>query len=217
MLVVMSCLKSYLRCIAQHNQLTSCGRFLSALIMKSQTGREGCMPFTGSKHPREGLSYIFANDRYVFLGSNLDSHNAICIFSFAVKFSVSPVKPLDQPIFWKASEIICKNPKDSPIKTTDVMLGDECSRAIGILMQDTVLTNTLEEIYGENTVKHIMTGKSVQRAFKGHLLVDKCFNELLVFEVLHRDPKFAVLVNACEETYHSLLTGDHSVESILSE
>ena len=57
----------------------------------------------------------------------------------------------------------------------------------------------------------------MQRAFRGHLLVEKYLNGLLVSEVMDRDPEFTAVVNACEQTYNSLLAGDHSVESILSE
>ena len=48
--------------------------------------------------------------------------------------------------------------------------------AIGTLMEGTGLKNILETVYGENAVVHMMTGKAVQRALWGHLLVDKCLN-----------------------------------------
>lgn len=176
----------------------------------------------GSNHPgKASVTFLPMIDMY--------PGDPTCILStltyicgLAEKSNISPVITFDQPLFWKASEIIYNAPKDSPIKTTVLMLGSfhtlmNVLGAIGTLMQGTGLSNILEEIYGENAVKHIMTGKSVQRAFRGHLLVEKCLNGLLVSEVMDRDPEFASLVNACEETYNSLLAGDHSVESILSE
>ena len=51
--------------------------------------------------------------------------------------------------------------------------------AIGTLMQGTGLANIFEEIFGENAVKLIMTEESVQRAFRGHLLPEKCFSRCM--------------------------------------
>ena len=42
--------------------------------------------------------------------------------------------------------------------------------AVGTLMQGSKLNRTLKEVYGENAVKHTLTGKSGQQAFRGHLL-----------------------------------------------
>ena len=53
-----------------------------------------------------------------------------------------------------------------------------------------------------------MTGKPVQRPFRGDLLLEKCLNEMLVSEVMDQDSEFTALVDACEEIYTSLLAGD---------
>lgn len=50
--------------------------------------------------------------------------------------------------------------------------------AIGTLMESKGLKDILEIVYGENTLTHIITGKSVQKAFRGHLLVNKFLNLL---------------------------------------
>jgi len=59
--------------------------------------------------------------------------------------------------------------------------------AIGTLMQGTGQANIFEEIFGENAIKHIMTGKYVQRAFRGYILLEKCLNGMLVSEVMNQD------------------------------
>ena len=41
--------------------------------------------------------------------------------------------------------------------------------AIGTLMEGSGLDTLLEEIYGENAVVHMLKGKAVQRAFRGHM------------------------------------------------
>ena len=38
-------------------------------------------------------------------------------------------------------------------------------------------------VYGENAVVHMMTGKSVQRSFRGHLLVDKCLKHMIASDM----------------------------------
>ena len=48
--------------------------------------------------------------------------------------------------------------------------------AIGTLMDESGLKDILETIYGENTVVHMMNGKAVERAFRGHLFVSVLLN-----------------------------------------
>ena len=62
----------------------------------------------------------------------------------------------------------------------------------------------------------MMTGKSVQRAFRGHLLVDKCLNHMIVSDMIDENPEFAALVDQSEEMYSSLLAGDMTLDSILT-
>ena len=60
-------------------------------------------------------------------------------------------------------------------------------------------------MYGSNAVQHIMTGKSVQRAFRGHLLIDRCVNHLIVSNILEDDPRFQSLIERAEDLYTSML------------
>ena len=62
----------------------------------------------------------------------------------------------------------------------------------------------------------MMTGKSVQRAFRGHLLVDKCLTRLVMKAVIDEKPELASLVEETEKMYLSMLNGDTTLESILS-
>ncbi len=87
--------------------------------------------------------------------------------------------------------------------------------AIGTLMEGTGLTNILEVVYGENAVHHMMTGKSVQRAFRGHLLVDRCLNYMVVSEVLQDEPGFESLVEQAEKFYTSLVAKEITLENAL--
>ena len=99
------------------------------------------------------------------------------IYKLAAKHKVIAIITFDQPLYWKAAEIILDEPQTSQLKNIVLMLGSfhtfmNLLGAIGTLMQGTGLQNILELVYGENAVVHMMTGKSVQRAFRGHLLVE---------------------------------------------
>jgi len=52
--------------------------------------------------------------------------------------------------------------------------------SIGHLMADSGLQELLEVAYASNTVTHMLTGKAVSRAVRGHLLIDAALNTILV-------------------------------------
>ena len=80
--------------------------------------------------------------------------------------------------------------------------------AIGTLMEGTGLSNILETVYGGNAVGHMMTGKAVQRALRGHLLVDKCLHSQLITEVAKDNPEIPTFLDQAEELYSCLLSGE---------
>ena len=61
-----------------------------------------------------------------------------------------------------------------------------------------------------------MTGKSVQRAFRGHLLVDKCLNRMVVSEMVHDSPEFAAMVEQSEAMYTSIVKGEIPLETVFT-
>ena len=60
----------------------------------------------------------------------------------------------------------------------------------------------------ENAVMHMMTGKAVQGALRGHLLVDKCLHSQLIMERAKADPEIQTLLDQADELYSSLLSGE---------
>ena len=87
----------------------------------------------------------------------------------------------DQSLFWKATKIVHDEPPASPLKKIVTMLGGFHTRmsflgAIGYIMEGSGLKEMLELVYGENTVKHIFSGKAVARAVRAHELVDASLN-----------------------------------------
>jgi hypothetical protein len=174
----------------------------------------------GCKHPGESsVSFLPMIDMY--------SGDMTCIQStleyicnIAMKYHIPPVITFDQLLFWKASEIVSNAPERSHLKEVVLLLGGfhtfmNLLGAIGTLMDGTGLKNLLEEVYGDNAVVHMPTGKSVQRAFRGNLLVDKCLNRLLVTKIVDNDPGFQHFVNKAEELYTAFLSGVKDAKSFL--
>ena len=94
----------------------------------------------------------------------------------------------DQPVFWKAS-IIVHESLDIYIKEITLLRGTfhttmNLLGCIGVIMENSGLTNVLEQIYGVNTVQHMLSGKAYSRALRGHLIVDTSLNTLIARDKL---------------------------------
>jgi hypothetical protein len=123
----------------------------------------------------------------------------------------------DQPLYWKVCEILKDAPDGSHLKKVIPLLG--CFHtfmnllgAIGTLMEGSGLSTVLEAVYGENAVHHMMTGKAVSRAFRGHLLIDKCLNALLLEDLAEEERE---LVSKAEDAYTRLTKESENHDSIL--
>lgn len=66
--------------------------------------------------------------------------------------------------------------------------------SIGHLMAASGLQEMMELIYASNAVVHMLTGKAVARAIRGHLLVDAALNALIAAST------FDVPIPVCGET-----------------
>ncbi|KAJ6661273.1 hypothetical protein lerEdw1_015410 [Lerista edwardsae] len=142
------------------------------------------------------------------------------ILKVAEKHQFSAVVTFDQPLYWKASEVIQAEPTGSPLKDIVLLLGSfhtvmNVLGAIGTLMDGTGLRNILEEVYAENAVVHMLSGKAVARAVRGHLLVDNCLHQLLLNSIAEDTPDFAALIDETEEAYQRLLQRETDFESFL--
>ena len=123
---------------------------------------------------------------------DLDPNNMTCIFSTlnyvcdqAKVYNVTPVVTFDQPLFWKALLIIESEPSWSVLKTVVLRLGGlhmEMSflGCVGHFMAATGLAQVLEMVYAENAVKHILTGKAIARAVRGHFMVHAALSTMLI-------------------------------------
>ena len=120
----------------------------------------------GSQHPGQSsfqflpMINMYSEDKSRIV-STLDF---IC--NLAMKHNLHTIVNFDQPLYWKAAEIIIDAPQNSHLKGVVLMLG--CFHtlmnllwAIGTLMKGTGLKNILETVYGENAFVYMTTGESV--------------------------------------------------------
>lgn len=88
-------------------------------------------------------------------------------------------------MYWKAVNIIVNEPDQSNLKSTVVRLGGFHTEmsflgAIGHLMNESGLSELLETVYASTAVSHMLTGKAIARATRGHFLVHTALTLLLI-------------------------------------
>ena len=81
--------------------------------------------------------------------------------------------------------IILTEPVDSDLNDIVLRLGSFYTEmsflgCIGHLMAASGLQDLLELMYASNPVVHMLTGKAIARAVRGHLIVDAALNALLL-------------------------------------
>ena len=103
---------------------------------------------------------------------DMDPGNISCVYSTlhficqqASRYQVTPVITFDQPLWWKALQVIQSQPENSPLHPVVLRLGGFHTQmsfigSIGHLMAGSGLQELLETIYANNTVIHMLNGKS---------------------------------------------------------
>ncbi|KAL8563078.1 hypothetical protein ACOMHN_065220 [Nucella lapillus] len=122
---------------------------------------------------------------------DMDPTNRSCIFStlhfvssVASRYDCTPVLTFDQPLWWNSTMIIDGEPPNSPLCSIVLRLGGfHCQMnflgCIGRLMAGSGLKQVLEVAFASNSVIHMLSGKSVSKAVRGHFLVDTVLNALV--------------------------------------
>ena len=119
----------------------------------------------------------------------------------------------NQPLYWKACEILQKLPDGGTLKNIIVLLGSFHTLmndfgAIGHLMNGSGIRNLLEVVYGENAVTHILTGKAVDCAVRSYMLLDNCLNYKIINKILMAHPAFQEDLEKLEVVYESSIDGN---------
>lgn len=146
---------------------------------------------------------------------DMDPGNMSCVYStlhfisqHASRYQVTPVITFDQPLWWKALQVIQSQPGESTLHSVVLRLGGFHTQmsfigSIGHLMAGSGLQELLETVYANNTVTHMLNGKAVQRAIRGLFLVDSALNAMLVskeFNVI--PPCMANVANKDDDAGH---------------
>ncbi|CAH3022720.1 unnamed protein product, partial [Porites evermanni] len=142
---------------------------------------------------------------------DMDPTNMSCIYS-TLKFveaqckrqHTTPIITFDQPLWWKAQLIVESEPPDSELRSIILRLGGFHAEmsflgCIGSIMSGSGIEELLECVYASNTVGHMLSGKAVQRAFRGHLLVENALNAILTADAFNLSLPKADVLNV-EET-----------------
>ena len=126
---------------------------------------------------------------------DMNPSDVTCVYStlryiseHARRHDVTPIITFDQPLWWKALMIMVTEPVGSELKDIVLRLGGFHAEmnflgAIGHLMAGSGLQELLELIYASNAVVHMLSGKAIARAVRGHLIVDAAFNALLLAKI----------------------------------
>lgn len=110
----------------------------------------------------------------------------------AAKYNAALTATFDNPLYWKARIIIENEPVSSPIKQIVLCLGGFHTKmsflgTIGHIMAGTGLDVVLAQVYAENSVTHMLSGKAYARALRGHFLVDSALNAILLEDILDNE------------------------------
>ena len=138
----------------------------------------------GSYHGQSSFTFLPMID--------MDPTNMSCIYStlhfvssLANRYACTPVLTFDQPLWWKSTVIVDSEPPTSALRSIVLLLGGfHCQMSflgcIGRLMAGSGLKQVLEVAFAQNSVIHMLSGKSVSRAVRGHFLVDAVLNALVL-------------------------------------
>ena len=127
---------------------------------------------------------------------DLNPSDLSCVYStlyficdHAKRYNITPVVTFDQPLWWKATTILENEMQNSSLKCIVLRLGGfhtlmSYLGSIGHLMEGTGLKDILETVFARNSVCHMLSGKAVARALRGHFLTDSALSCILIDQVL---------------------------------
>ena len=124
----------------------------------------------------------------------------------------------DQPLWQKAVEIIeAKKLARIVGRLGGYHLLMSACGSVGNVMKGSGLEEAMGQVYGPNTVNHIMTGKAIIRALRAHLLVEKSLMTKLVSEVLPRELEQTGSEDKATQDTHKLTVDEvHKLEELFS-
>ena len=100
---------------------------------------------------------------------------------------VTPCITFDQPLWIKAVDIIKNKSMNVVCRLGGFHTLMSFMGSIGKMMKGSGLEESLETVYGENAVQHMMTGKAVSRALRGHFLVEAALMNKLISNFIKQE------------------------------
>ena len=185
----------------------------------SSTAHENRMNWNGFMQVyHDGRSHPGKRQIFMLPIIDLSSSDESCIYSTLV-FIMNQAKAIgidtpsvtfDQPLWLKAYEI-----SKSKVLNIVIRLGGfhtlmSFLESIGAVMYGAGLSQLLELVYAKNSVKHIISGKAVSRALRGHFLVESALMGLL-FEKMVED---GFDTASLEKMYQHLVQGEASLTDV---
>ena len=157
---------------------------------------------------------------------DMNPSDTTCVYStlkyienHARRHCVTPIVTFDQPLWWKAMMVVLAEPIGSDLRSIVVRLGGFHTEmsflgCIGHLMAASGLQELWELIYASNTVVHMLTGKAIARAVRGHFIVDAALNALLIACTL--DVLIPLLDKEPVEVTHETFAGKAVLDELAS-
>ena len=90
-----------------------------------------------------------------------------------------PCVTFDQPLWWKAWGIIEEAGLDIVTRLGDFHTLMGYLGAVGKVMKGSGIEELFNQVYAENPVQHIISGKAIWRALRAHLLADSALISIL--------------------------------------
>ena len=140
------------------------------------------------------LTYIYST--LLFIQSQADKFNIL-----------APVVTFDQPLWYKASGIKAEKKLDIVCRFGGFHTLVSFIGRIGYVMGGSGLEEVLTEVYTENSVFHMFSGKAYARAVRGYILVDSDLNKMLTEE--HFCTNYDGLQASLLETFASFMLTRH--------
>ena len=159
--------------------------------------------FSSAEHPRPNWSgfmqHVFSSNHNISSKSevlflpiiDLSPSDNTCIYSTlnyvhkqAKKLNIqSPCITFDQPLWIKAVEIIKSKSMNIVCQLGCFHTMIRFMGSLGTIMKGSRFEEALGCVYGPNAVTHMMSGKAVSRALRGHFLLEVALTNKLLLKV----------------------------------
>ena len=90
----------------------------------------------------------------------------------------------DKPIWLKAVEIVSSKKLNAVVLLGVFHCLMSFVGSAGASMEGSELEKPLQQVHGTNTVSHMMSGKAISKALRGHYLIDSALYMTTLFDLL---------------------------------